>query len=438
MQPPACTNDEVYFLPSKYHPATFNEKGFLNYHLPYPYHIRTSGVGDANYLRGDKMRHRLSVLALVFTAVALLWICVGSETAYAKTVAEWDSGFLNIDYQVQARAAWRDQGTDPSQDQTSRDLYLRRNRLSFLGAATETIGYAIQFEYNGGRRIGDLSVSEQNGEYDSLILDYYLTWDPSDSLKFRVGKTKHVLTREVNEGCFDPLSIDRSNFILGPFSGSRPEKTTRDYGLVAWGNFVENKLQYRLAVMQGNDFGSNKPDDIGYRYTGRVHLTLLDPEAGLGYKGTYLGKKNVLTLGAGYEVQPNAVFASGTTGPAEDYKGLTYDIFYEKPTDMGTFTVSGAYYEMDFNRASGPGAEDRNGSYWKAGYMVGKTQIFGRFEDWAFVSGQSLKLQVAGVNYYIKGQDLRLTLEYTATDLKNENAKNKDFTTILAQFQARF
>ena len=417
-------------------------------YLIYIFHVSICSNMGILILRGDNMRHRasVSVLALVFIAAGL-WLCIGSETVHAKTVAEWETGFLNIDYQLQARAGWRDQGVDPSQEQNTRDLYVRRNRISFLGAATETIGFAVQFEYNGGQKLGDTRVLQQQNEYDLTVLDYYLTADFSDAVKFRVGKTKHIVTREVNEGCFDPLSIDRSIFITGPFSQSRPEKTTRDYGVVGWGNLAENKFQYKLAVMQGNDYGSNIPDDIGYRYSGRVHVSLFDPEAGHGYKGSYLGKKKVLTVGAGYEIQPDAVI-SGTG--AEDYTALSYDIFYERPTDMGTITLSGAYYETDFNNAGVQGVADamgangeKNGSYWKAGYMVGKVQVYGRYEDWSFadlnnVPSQGVKLKVGGVNYYIKGQDLRVTVEYSMTDFAKENASNKDFKTILAQLQVRF
>ena len=395
------------------------------------------------------------ILRLALIVGGFLVLSVGSRSATALTVAEWgDAGFLDINYQLQARYGIRDQGPDLTKDKTTKDLYLRRNRLSFLGMLNEDFGYTLQVEYNGSRTLNDTRVAPEEGGYEFNVLDYYITADATDYLRFRVGKTKHVLTREVSEGCFDPLSIDRSVFILGPFVSDRPEKTTRDYGVVVWGNFMESKLQYRLAVMDGNRYGADRPDDIGFRYTGRLHVTLLDPEAGLGYKGSYLGKKKVLTVGAGYETQPDAVFDSNATG-ATDYKAYTYDLFYERPTDYGTFTLSGAYLKADFGDAGMRGVTDaqgangeKNGSYWKAGYMLGKAQVYGRYEDWAFaqlnsVDGQNVTLTAGGVNYYFKGQNLRLTVEYTITDFDKEkdssgNVVAKDFTTILSQLQLKF
>ncbi len=402
------------------------------------------------------MEHRAYAVISAIVVTGLLQDGFGMHEAAALEVAQFgDGGFLRIDYQLQARVGARNQGPNYADENTT-DYYLRRNRLSFIGAANEKFGAVVQLELNGGQQLGDTIVQAQSRKYELVLLDAYATADFFDFLRVRAGKTKQVLTREVQEGCFDPLSIDRSPFILGPFSQHAAEKTTRDVGLVLWGNVYDKTVQYRLAVMQGNDFGSGMPDDVGYRYAGRVHVTFFDKEPGIVYRGTYLGKKRVLTLGAGYELQPHAVYASGpflgapATG-AEDYKAHTYDLFYEHPTPFGTFTVSGAYLKTDFGEAGirnvvdAQGATgERNGFYWKAGYMLWNVQVFGRYEHWSFanldgVPGQKLQWIVAGVNYYVnyyfKGEDARLTLEYSTTNFEKEPAR--DFHTILLQAQVQ-
>ncbi len=373
------------------------------------------------------------------------------EAAAVEVTQFGESGFFRIDYQLQARVGERDQVADPSASGNTYDAYVRRNRLSFIGAANQTFGGVVQLEFNGGQHLGDVSVSQDARKFELVLLDAFATADPTGFLRVRAGKTKHVLTREVQEGCFDPLSMDRSPFILGPFGEHAPEKTTRDVGLVVWGNVYENYFQYRLAVMQGNRFGAT-PEGIGFRYSGRVHATFFDQEAGLVYKGTYVGKKRVLTVGAGYELQPNAVYASETSG-AQDYSAYTFDVFYEHPTPYGTFTVSGAYLKTDFGEAAIRGVTDaqgvtgeRNGFYWKAGYMLGPVQVFGRWERWSFadlasagapegVVGQKLTWLVGGLNYYVFGEDLRFTLEASTT--RFQKAPATDFNTVLFQAQAR-
>lgn len=383
--------------------------------------------------------------AIVSLGVILL---AGAFDAAALEVARFgEAGFLRVDYQLQARVGRRDQGPDPARAESTDDFYVRRNRLSLIGAANEVFGAVVQLEYNGGQQIGDTAILPSERAYELVLLDAFLTANVADYLRVRVGKTKHVLTREVQEGCFDPLSMDRSPFVSGPFSYDTPEKSTRDLGLVLWGNVLDETLQYRLAVMQGNRFGDGRPDGIGFRYTGRVHLTLFDKESWIVYRGTYLGKKRVLTFGAGFEVQPKAVHSVGTTG-AEDYRAYTVDLFYEHPTDVGTFTVSGAYLRTDFGRAGVRGVADavgvpgeRNGYYAKAGYLWRQFQVYGRAERWSFASlngvlGQELTWLVAGLNYFVKGEHLRFTLEYSHHDF--DLGPTSGFHTVLLQGQAQF
>lgn len=367
--------------------------------------------------------------------------------ARAREVARFgEAGFLRVDYQLQARVGQRDQGPDPAVAEDTADFYVRRNRLSLIGAADERFGAVVQLEFNGGQRLGDTAVLASERGYELVLLDAFLTVNVADAFRARLGKTKHVLTREVQEGCFDPLSMDRSPFVSGPFSYDTPEKSTRDLGLVLWGNAWDRRFQYRVAVMQGNRFGDDQPDGIGFRYTGRVHLTFFDKEGWIVYRGTYLGEKRVLTLGAGFEMQPNAVHSLGTTG-AEDYRAYTLDAFYEHPTDVGTFTVSGAYLRTDFGRAGVRGVADaagvpgeRNGWYWKAGYLWRRFQVYGRYERWSFASlngiaGQELTWLVGGLNVFVRGEDLRFTLEVSQHDF--ERAPASDFRTVLLQAQAR-
>lgn len=378
--------------------------------------------------------------------VVIMAIGLSGRTAAAWQV--YESGeytYFNIDYQVQLRAAWRDLGSGPAGEDNSTDIYVRRNRLSFLGAANETFAFAVQVEYNGGKRIDDLFVAEKGTDYDLDVLDAYLAVTVSNAFQIRAGKIKHIITREVLEGCFDPLSTDRSPYIYGPFKGKR----TRDDGIVVWGNLANDRLQYRLAALEGNNFGGNMPDDAGYRYAGRVHYSFYDPESGYGYKGSYLGKNKIFTIGASYETEADAVYSNATTG-TEDYKAYSYDLFYERPTDVGTFTVSGAYLKADFNEAGMRGVAgalgmdgEKNGSYWKIAYMIGDVQFFGRREDWSFaelqgIPGQNIIWTAAGANYYIKGQDLKVTLEYSLNDFKKEDSVNKDFKTVMVQLQAKF
>ncbi|MBS1115247.1 MAG: phosphate-selective porin, partial [Nitrospirae bacterium] len=146
---------------------------------------------------------------------------------------------------------------------------------------------------------------------------------------------------------------------------------------------------------------------------------------------------------------------------SEDYQAWTLDGFFEYPTTAGTFTISAAYLETDFddayqggdpdNRSIGQNGE-KNGWYAKAGYLLpkkvgpGNLQFFGRYEEWKFaeLSGifdQEITWWALGANYLIKGQDLRVTVQYSKTDYDKQDSTNpntQDFDTVTAMLQFLF
>jgi hypothetical protein len=381
-----------------------------------------------------------------------LLLCAGIQTASAGPVIEFgEESWLMLNYEAQLYFQWTDQGSgDDGMDDTT-DVFFRRNRLIFRGQLNDTFGFNTSIEFQGDRRIFSVDVTEDPGRnFD--ILDAFFIADFSDAARFRLGLTKDPMVRAQNEGCFFALGADRSQFSYQPL-----RRLNRDFGAVAWGNLFDAKVQYRLAAMQGNE-DSDDPES-SLRYTGRLHLTLLDPEHSIVYRASYLGKKKVLTFGAGYQVEPDAVFGNLSARTLEKtYQAWTFDGFFDYPTSAGTFTLSTAYLETDFDEAY-KGADpdprsigingEKNGWYAQAGYLLpmkvgpGDLQFFGRYENWKFaqlsgVFDQEIDWYGAGVNYYLFNEALRLTLEYYHNDFDVEDAINQDSDTVTAMVQLLF
>ncbi len=391
------------------------------------------------------------ILLLVLFA-ALLCIGIPNAQAFEPILFGQEGAFLKIDLQGQLYGVWRNTGSGPNGTSETTDLFFRRNRLTFWGHGTDKYGFIVQLEYVGAERIQDLYVSDQPGK-DFSVLDAYFMADFSNSFRIYAGKQKVQLTRENLEDCFVPLSIDRSLFIYTPFNHSR------DTGVVVWGNIPEAKMQYRFEVSKGQD--SKDAPKSTLLYTGRVHVSLLDPEYAYGYKGTYLGKEKVLTFGAGAQYQPDAVYSDvANHTDAKGYTAWTADGFFEYPVkDVGTFTLSAAYLRTDFGSAykgSNPDPQilgidgQKKGGYAKAGYLLpkkigpGQVQPFIRYEEWKYaqlfnVFDQKIKWIGAGVNYLIDGENLRLTAQYSHTAFdKKLNPQSQDFDTVAAMLQYRF
>ena len=364
-------------------------------------------------------------------ALALLsW--AGSATA-GPTIAFGKEGNLTFNYSLQAWGQTRD-FSSPTDDGKSTDFFLRRNRLTFSGQFNDLVGFYANL---------DAPSDSKYGQDDKSIFfrDSYVTIDQSDGLRFMVGRFKNAFTRENLEACFDPLTMDRAEVLAyTPWGGSR------DTGAAVWGNFADGKFQYKFMVSDGRE-GDEVVKDTP-RFTGRVHLTLLDPEYEYGYRGTYLGTRNVFTIGASYDYQKDVAYGDyiGKTDP-KNYKAWTADVFWEQPTASGTFTASAAVMRYDTGNVHWglapdpnlPSTTDLEGWYVKAGYLFpqkigpGRLQIFGRHEvsDYNLPTGyQDQKWDGVGFHYFLNGQLLKLSFEAAKVKFDVQNptdASQRDY-----------
>jgi hypothetical protein len=241
--------------------------------------------------------------------------------------------------------------------------------------------------------------------------------------------------------------------------GSSPAKFSRDLGAVAWGGFNSDKLRYFGAVLQGREgltktthpfSGAVVTSSIepvsAFEYVGRAHYAFLDAEAGSGYMGSYLGELKVFTIGGGVAYEPDVVYKNvSNTGAVQNdetvnYSAYSADFMFEYPTKAGTPTITGQYLKTDFEDAykTNFNAGDRlanitglngqkKGGFVKAAYILpmklhgeGLLQPYFLSESWEFahllgIDSQKVGQYGGGVNYYIKGQNIRVTGEFLKT-----------------------
>jgi Phosphate-selective porin O and P len=369
-----------------------------------------------------------------------------------------DQGALQIQYKGEFRVNYRDIGSGPDGTDGTTNLGFRRNRLAFMGAWSDKVSLYVQGEF-AEPNLAPVDFSGAGFENDFQLLDAAIRFSFSDAFKVTVGRFKYSLNRENLEGCEDALTLDRSLFIRPSYVG------TRDDGIAIWGNLFGDRFQYRVDAMEGRQAaaGITAPSSSP-RYGARGHVTLLEPEASYGYKGTYLGQKKVLTVGAAYQVEPEVTYVdTDLLYGKEDYRAWTVDGFFEYPLGGGAITASAAYEKVDMGGAyQGANPDDgatglngeKNGWYAKGGYLFAgvPVQVFGRYEKWRFACINNVFDQIVdwygvGVNYYIWGQNLKLTAEFSKTDFDQEGTftdvqgvsrKSQDFNTFVAQMQFIF
>lgn len=377
-------------------------------------------------------------------ALAAALALAAPQVLAGPTITFGEEGFLTISYAMQL---WgRQQSyTSATDNGKSWDTYLRRNRLLFAGQATDTIGYYVQLEAGN---------EDKRGEADKSIFyrDAYVTADFTDAVRVIAGRFKNTFSRENLEACMEPLTIDRSETIAyTPFG---VQGGTRDTGVAVWGNLANARLQYRVMVAdgrQGDEVAKKRP-----RVTGRVHVSLFDPETDYGYLATYLGTRKVLTFGAAYDFQGDVAYGNfPARTDLKNYKAWTADAYLEYPTPAGTFTLTGAYFDYSTGNAINESPDPRlpvtselKAYYVKGAYLlpqklgIGRLQPYFRYESSDYEVEGGLFDQTwrgLGVNYYINGQNLRLSLEYASVKFDNQhptNASLRDYnhTTLALQF----
>jgi len=367
------------------------------------------------------MKHKHKLLR--GTSLSAIALAVSSMNAHAgPSFQVGDQGYMELNYAVQIWAQNRGYTSDEDNGDVT-DTFLRRNRITLNGQYNDYIGFYAQLEAGNDSKGG-------NDDRSVYYRDAYLTLDYRDEVRFILGRFKNTFSRENLEACLEPLTLDRGESLpYTPFGGSR------DTGFVMWGNLADAMLSYRLGVSDGREGDEVVKDSP--RLTGRVHVSLLDPEYSYGYRGTYLGTQKVLTIGAAVDSQSDIAYGDSTMrSDAKDYTATTYDIFYEQPFSFGTLTASAAVFDYSVDgypivpdNALTPAVE-REGDYVKVGYLfpkpvgMGRLQLYARSENIEYGDGTGLSdssLTSFGAHYYIDGQSLKISLEHASTEFDEQD-----------------
>jgi hypothetical protein len=252
---------------------------------------------------------------------------------------------------------------------------------------------------------------------------------------------------------------------------------SRDTGIVVWGNVAGGMLKYYLGVSDGRfdrrgEFftigGQNRTKD-SLAYTIRLQFT----PTMLGFKGetgytlwdTYLGRQNVLTLGVGYRV-----VGAETTGLTHNYskdaKMWTVDMLYEQKFGDIVPNLQVGYINAKDVAFQVVGTNVRYGEatqiYAQAQLLYDQMVGFGkpalaiRWEQdknedrrefntstgaTTAILGEPSNTRVGVfVNYYIKGQDAKVSfgVDSVNRNANSRGANGRSFTDVTLHLQTRF
>ncbi|MBW2646629.1 MAG: porin, partial [Deltaproteobacteria bacterium] len=214
----------------------------------------------------------------------------------------------------------------------------------------------------------------------------------------------------------------------------------RDDGVMVWGNLVDDMLRYRVFVGEGIEStgaGEVNPDD-SLRYAGQVSVSLMEPEKGFFNPQTYLGKKDVLSILASFDHQPDLTLNGNID---RDYTAWTAEVH----CDYGPVTVEAAYIDVH-NKPSGTIAgttfgveDDATIVSAKAGFILpNNLQLVAHYENVNIDKEKDTEIYGGGFNYFIKGHANKFSVDVTKVEQEEETATFKDYHVVTVQLAVGF
>ncbi len=315
---------------------------------------------------------------------------------------------------------------------------IRRSRFLAFAQISPRFLILTHFGLNG-LSPGNLTSLGSNGNSPQMFLHgAWAEFKLSDGLY--VGTGLHYwkgMTRLANQSTLNFMTLDQSRPFVAWHSLGVSDQFARHLGVYAKGSF--GKFDYRLAINSpgrngiSGDYGTK---DSGLTYTGANNINndgdptgntiiegyfryqLLDNESTkLPYAvGSYLGKKRIFAIGAGFFSHANGMYNEGT-GEHSNVNHFAVDAFLDMPVGAGgCFNAYAALQSFDYGenyvaRWAGTGTN----IYAHAGFLIPGSKVMPYV---AFQTGNYDGLEEntsaldIGLNYFINGHNAKVTLEY--------------------------
>jgi len=388
---------------------------------------------------------------------------VATLPAHAWRVKVDEETFANIGFSTIIRGTYEGKRTNTEKSRINFSVPLFN--ITASGQVNKLVYFSMNLE--GSRAIKDKYCVEVDTTEDGLqcvtydertvehfgvrVRDAFIGMKFADELRVQAGLQRVPFSRAALTSTYAllvPTSYAKQGLGVNPLSvQTNVDVSPRDAGVVVWGNVAEGMLKYYLAVTDGATIGSSTDDSLAYTVRLQFTPTMLGFKGETGYtvSDTYLGKQNVLSIGAGYRVV-------GRRG-SKDTKMWTVDALYEQKFGDIVPNLQVGYISV---KDAGGSTDDASHIYAQGQLLYDQVVGFGKpalavkFEqNKNKVNGPDPKNTRVGIwaHYYIKGQAAKVSLGVDSVNLNSAakanvpsdaSYRNKNFTDVHLQFQVQF
>lgn len=283
------------------------------------------------------------------------------------------------------------------------DFYLRRGRIIIQGQVMDGIKFFVETD---NANAGKYGVSEAETKIQDAFMDFRL----DDSRQWiKAGLILLPFSFETRSSAASLLGIDYNSETIKLVNTF----VWRDYGAELSGG-VGDKFNYRIGVFDGYDSDTGiKYNDASLRFTGHIAYNLIGKvEDGWFFSQTRLSAKNdYLSIGAGIDHQSKATINAESV--VQDNRAWVLDMQSGFIFGDNLLTVNGAYYDWDNALYKGKTA------FIETGYLIGKIMPTFKISYLDPDNAGSTTDTTFGVDYFWKGQNARIGVEYRTGDSKD-------------------
>jgi hypothetical protein len=203
----------------------------------------------------------------------------------------------------------------------------------------DSVGLTANFVGTYGATLLDADEGTLGGNItgDVNILDLIARLDLDDAFHIWFGRMLVPSDRSNFSGPWFMSPWNYPGFFL-PFSaplGPHQGPNGRNDGVTIWGELGGGTFKYFAGAFELYNAGTNP------LFSGRLSLSLINPEPGFYGNSTYYGGKDVFAIGAGMQAQKDG---SGT----DDFTEWNADLLFEKNfAGAGALDIEGAFYKYE-------------------------------------------------------------------------------------------
>ena len=372
------------------------------------------------HMKGQPLACRLTGLVVGIAAAMCPAHALAGElddTRPFTTLALGKNLSMRISSYIQARVEYGDLAQGPAQSvrTADADLYFRRARIGFSGSALLP-GLSYGFSFAGDESAQAEIYSSYDGEGGVTLSDAYVRYAVSDALVLKFGKDKLPYSRIYLTSSAEQLFSERPYYTYA--LRSYFHTYTHSHASVS-GKVLDGTLGYSVALGRAWRYGDRLNGASGpvviaaapelaarleWSPPGWVEARRSDAHIGQG-RHLAFGVFGAMQNGLQYET------AAGLVTEQRPFYGT--DVSYHD----GPLTLQGEYNGWRTGSAAGGGTEGAQGVYVQGAYLCAGLMLepalrIEWFKQQAQDSSGAATVMTLGLNRYVKGQDLKFTLDW--------------------------